>query len=108
MTLLEKLKRRGSYIAAVKCPNCGFGSSVKVPRGISVADFVRGGKCKCDNCSVVFYPDEYSTEHFDRDNRSDLDIKLKPQKKKDLMRAREKLAELKAEKRRLKKEPNFW
>ena len=70
------LNKFGGYKAYVKCPNCGYGSEVKIPKGISVADFIKGGKCKCDNCQVVFYPEEYTTEHFEKDKRKNTEIKL--------------------------------
>ena len=66
---------KGNYKASVKCPNCGFGSEVKVPIGISVPDFIKGVKCKCDNCLVVFFPEEYTTEHFENEKRGNMDIK---------------------------------
>ena len=66
---LFNLKKFGGYKALVKCPNCGFDSEVTVPKGVSVQNFVDGGKCKCDNCQVVFYPDEYTTEYFDTEIR---------------------------------------
>jgi len=65
----------GNYKAFVKCPNCGFGSEIKVPKGSSVTDFVKGGKCKCDNCQVVFFPEEYTTEYFETDKRKDINVK---------------------------------
>ena len=69
----------GTYKAFCKCPNCGFGTEVKIPKGTSVADFIKGGKCKCDNCQVVFYPEEYTTGHFEKENirekKKDMEIK---------------------------------
>jgi len=60
---------KGNYKAFMKCPNCGYGSEIRIPRGTSVPDFVKGGSCKCDKCLVVFYPDDYTTEHFEKDKR---------------------------------------
>ena len=70
------LNKFGGYKAYVKCPNCGYGSEVKIPKGVSVADFIKGGKCKCDNCQVVFFPDEYTTGHFEKEKKKDMNITL--------------------------------
>jgi len=91
MGILTKLKKLGTYKALVKCPNCNFNSGIKVSKGVSVADFVKGGKCTCDNCQVVFFPTEYTTEQFEKEKlqekNKDMAIKLiKPlpkQKKED-------------------------
>ena len=69
INLLKNLKNYGSYKILVKCKNCGFKSEAKVPKGISVTDFVKDGKCKCDNCKVVSFPEEYTTEYFEKDKR---------------------------------------
>ena len=106
MSLLENFKKIGGYKISVKCPNCGFGSMVKVPKGTSVTDFVKGGKCKCDNCAVVFYPEEYTTEHFEKDKNKDMKIVLKPGKKEVSFDRKEK-----PDKRKGMgevKEPNYW
>ena len=63
---LINLKKLGKYKAKVLCSNCNFASEIRVPKGISVADFVRDGKCTCDNCGVVNYPEEYTTEYFEK------------------------------------------
>jgi len=68
---LINLKKFGGYKVLVKCPNCGFDSEITVTKGISVQDFVNGGKCKCDNCQVVFFPEDYTTEHFQNKARRD-------------------------------------
>jgi hypothetical protein len=65
MSLFEKLSKK--YTIAAKCPNCGFGTKIRIPKGTSVADFVKGGKCKCDECSVMFIPEEYTTSHFEEE-----------------------------------------
>jgi len=72
---MKFFKKFGYYKILVKCPNCGFGSEVKVPKGISVPDFIKGGKCKCDNCFVTFFPEEYTTNEFENEKRSGLDVK---------------------------------
>lgn len=55
------------YKILVPCPNCGFADSmVKVPLGVSVEDFVKTGQCICDSCGVIFFPEEYTTEHFEK------------------------------------------
>ena len=74
-------KKFGTYKAFVKCPNCNYGSEVKIPKGISVAEFVKGGECKCDNCQVVFFPNEYTTGFFEKEKRKGMDINLKKTKK---------------------------
>lgn len=77
MGLFNKLMK-GTYKIFCKCPNCGFGSEVKIPRGISVADFVKGGSCKCDRCFVTFFPDEYTTEHFEKQKNNSINRFVKP------------------------------
>ena len=52
----------GKYIVRMKCSNCGFLSEAKIPRGISVDEFVKDGKFKCDNCGVITSPEEYETK----------------------------------------------
>lgn len=68
-----------TYKAFMKCPNCNFGSEVKINKGTSVAQFVKGGKCSCDQCGCVFYPKEYTTDYFEeeklREENKDLQIK---------------------------------
>ena len=76
MGLLNNL-RKGSYKIFIKCSNCGFRSEVKVPGGVSVADFVKGGKCLCDNCKVVGFPEEYTTEHFEKEKKKNMNIIMK-------------------------------
>jgi len=76
MGILKNFKNFGTYKAFCKCPNCGYGSEIKITKGISVADFVKDGKCLCDNCRVVFFPDEYTTGHFEKDKKKDMNIKL--------------------------------
>ena len=65
MALID-LKKFGKYKAKVLCSNCNFASEIKVPKGISVVDFIKEGSCKCDNCGVVGYPEEYTTEYFEK------------------------------------------
>lgn len=81
MGLFNKFMK-GNYRIWVKCPNCGAGTEVKIPKGISVVDFVEGGKCKCVSCFVTFYPSEYTTEHFEKEKKKELvlarDIQVKP------------------------------
>jgi hypothetical protein len=63
MGLLSKLfAKLKPYVVEITCPNCGFPNLTKIPRGIKVVDFVKEGKCKCENCSIVFYPKEYKTK----------------------------------------------
>ena len=57
---------KGNYKIFITCPNCGFGSEARVPKGLSVTEFVKDGQCKCDDCGVVFYPKEYTTNHFEK------------------------------------------
>lgn len=64
---LFNFKKFGKYKAYVKCPNCGAPTEIRIPKGTSVADFVKGGKCNCDSCCCIFYPKEYTTEHFEKD-----------------------------------------
>jgi len=66
---------KGHYKAYIICKNCGFNSEIRVPKGTSVADFVKGGKCSCDNCHVVGYPSEYTTEHFEKERKKELVLK---------------------------------
>ena len=73
MGKLKEMFGRG-YKAFMTCPNCGFNSEIKIPKGVSVADFVKGGKCRCDNCNVVFYPAEYTTEYFEREKNKFMEI----------------------------------
>lgn len=90
MGLFDKFMK-GHYKALIKCSNCGFMGEVKVPKGISIPDFVKEGKCICDNCKVVFYPREYTTEYFEKQKRNELvlkqdfDIKPKEEKKENYM-----------------------
>lgn len=56
-----------TYPIFCKCPNCNYGCQIKIPQGISVAQFVKGGKVQCDKCAVVFFPDEYTTEFFEEE-----------------------------------------
>ena len=70
------LKKFGTYRASVKCPNCNFNSEIKIPKGTSVAEHIKGGKCKCDNCQVVFFPEEYTTDHFEKEKKKDMNINL--------------------------------
>ena len=78
---MSLFKKFGSYRIYVRCVNCGYGSEVKVPKGTAVADYVSKGKCTCDNCGVVFYPEEYTTEHFERrEKKGNFDVKAKPNK----------------------------
>ena len=77
----NKLKKLGSYTAFAKCPNCGFGSEIRIPKGISVPDFVKGGKCSCDKCAVVFYPEEYTTEDFEHEKVKASKVKVFPKLK---------------------------
>jgi len=72
MSLFKRFKKFGSYRAFVKCPNCNFGSEIKIPKGVSVADFVKGGRCECENCGVVSFPSEYTTEHFEKEKNKDI------------------------------------
>ena len=65
---MKFFNKMGGYKAFVKCDNCGFVSAIKVTKGISVEDFVKKGSCVCDNCGVVFFPEEYTTEFFDKEN----------------------------------------
>jgi len=74
---------KGSYTISIICPNCGFGSEVKIPRGISVADFVKGGQCKCENCLVVSFPEEYTTRHFEKKKSNKKDMNIKPKHNED-------------------------
>ena len=67
---------KGTYKVFCKCPNCGFGTEIKIEKGVSVAEHIKGGKCKCDNCLVVFFPEEYTTEHFEKDKRNHTEINL--------------------------------
>jgi len=54
--------RWGKYEVKVKCTNCGYPSPVKVPKGMSVAEFIEMDKCKCQNCGCVIKPQEYETK----------------------------------------------
>lgn len=56
------LKKYFKYEINLTCPNCGCPNKTQIPRGTKVVEFVKEGKCKCDNCGVVFYPKEYSTK----------------------------------------------
>jgi hypothetical protein len=77
MSLFSKFLK-GNYKIFISCPNCGIKSEVRVPRGVSVTDFVKGGKCKCDKCGVTFYPDEYTTEHFEKQKNNAINRFVKP------------------------------
>ena len=83
MGLLDRFKKnlKGNYKAYVKCPNCNFNSEVEVPKGMSVPDFVKGGKCVCDNCGIVFFPNEYTTDFFELEKRKDMQVNVKPKSK---------------------------
>ena len=65
MSLLSQLKNRNNYIVYVNCINCGARGEIKVPKGISVSEYVKQGRCKCETCGVIFHPNEYSTKAFD-------------------------------------------
>ena len=64
---MKLFKRFGSYSIFVKCWNCGANINIKIPKGTAVKDFIKGGKCECDVCGVVFFPEEYTTEYFEKD-----------------------------------------
>lgn len=49
------------YEAKLKCENCGFMGNVKIPKGISVKEFIREGHFHCSNCGCVSTPKEYKT-----------------------------------------------
>ena len=74
---------KGNYKAFIKCSNCGFNSEIRIPKGISVADYVKGGSCICDNCKVVGYPKEYTTKEFETDKNKIINKLLKPMPKKE-------------------------
>jgi hypothetical protein len=82
MSLFKKFLTK-TYTAMAKCPNCGFGSVIKIPKGTSVADFVKGGHCQCDSCNVVFVPEEYTTSYFEEDKikEKNKDKVIKPKAK---------------------------
>lgn len=62
MSILSKISSKFSYIVNIICPNCGCPNEQKISKGIKVQDFVSSGKCKCDNCGIVFFPKEYQTK----------------------------------------------
>jgi len=50
------------YVVKLKCSNCGFLNDTKIPKGITVEEFIKTGSFKCDNCSCVSKPEEYQTK----------------------------------------------
>ena len=44
------------YKTKIKCPNCNFENKIKIPKRISVKEFMKGVKCTCDNYKIEFEP----------------------------------------------------
>jgi len=57
MTLLEKLKGMGTYSIKVKCRNCSKISIIKIPKGITISEFLdeKGGGCANCGCETITY-----------------------------------------------------
>jgi len=77
-----------TYPIFCKCPNCNYGCQIKIPKGISVESFVKGGKVECDKCSVTFFPEEYTTEYFEEEKirKENKNKKVVPKKELDIKR----------------------
>lgn len=58
-------KKFFGYEAKLKCENCGFMGEIRIPKGITVKEFIKTGMFKCDNCSCMSKPKEYKTKWLD-------------------------------------------
>jgi transcription elongation factor Elf1 len=59
MALLDKLKKY--YLAHMTCENCGKKCEIRIRKGTSVVDAVKGKEVVCDNCQCVIKSGEYTT-----------------------------------------------
>ena len=48
MTLFDNLKK--VYPITVKCSNCDYKFELKIPKGKTIADYLKSEACACENC----------------------------------------------------------